>query len=295
MDFRWLDDVLVLLDERNLSRAAERRNITQPAFSRRIRSFEEWIGTNLLERKTNRIELSPALLANENEIKSLVLRVNELKQKFHNFKPEQIHVTIAAQHALLFSTFPDLAKITQSKSANLDYRLRAGNRGECVSIFLRGDATMLLCYNHSNAPPMPFDSSVKRHLWGRDRLVPVVGGKLRFSLKPDLVVAEDIPAIVYPERSFFGEILEQEQCKFATKSRTINPFCETAYSVGIKEMVLMGLGIAWLPVSMIYRELESGEIINLSNSYSSVELKIWLYANGENPESIQAFEILQLN
>ncbi len=293
MDFRWLDDVLVLLDEGNLSRAAERRNVTQPAFSRRIKSFEDWIGTTLLERKANRIELSPALHANEGEIKSLILRINELKQKFHNFKPEQIHITIATQHALMFSTFPDLAQITQAKSTNLDYRLRAGNRGECVSIFLRGDANMLLCYEHNNTPPMPFDSSVKRHLWGRDRLIPVLGGKLRFTIKPDLLISEDIPAIVYPERSYFGEILAQEKRQFATKSRTTNPFCETAYSAGVKEMVLKGLGISWLPASMVYRELESGEIVNLSNTYGSVELKIWLYANGENEASKQAFEIFQ--
>ena len=44
MDMQWLDDVLVLLEEGNLTRAAARRNITQPAFSRRIRSFEDWLG-----------------------------------------------------------------------------------------------------------------------------------------------------------------------------------------------------------------------------------------------------------
>ena len=37
MDLRWLDDVLILLEEKNMTHAAARRNITQPAFSRRIR------------------------------------------------------------------------------------------------------------------------------------------------------------------------------------------------------------------------------------------------------------------
>jgi hypothetical protein len=34
MDMHWLDDVLVLLEEGNMTRAAMRRNVTQPAFSR---------------------------------------------------------------------------------------------------------------------------------------------------------------------------------------------------------------------------------------------------------------------
>ena len=44
MDFRWLEDALILIEERNLSRAAARRNVTQPAFSRRIRALEDWVG-----------------------------------------------------------------------------------------------------------------------------------------------------------------------------------------------------------------------------------------------------------
>jgi DNA-binding transcriptional LysR family regulator len=67
VDTRLLDDVLALLDEGNLSRAAARRNITQPAFSRRIRSFEDWVGIPLLDRETNRIELHPTLAANAAE------------------------------------------------------------------------------------------------------------------------------------------------------------------------------------------------------------------------------------
>ena len=40
MDMNWLDDVLILLEEGNMTRAAARRNITQPAFSRRIEALK---------------------------------------------------------------------------------------------------------------------------------------------------------------------------------------------------------------------------------------------------------------
>ena len=64
MDMHWLDDVLVLLEEGNMTRAAMRRNVTQPAFSRRIRSFEDWLGVKVLDRGKNRIDISPALAGN---------------------------------------------------------------------------------------------------------------------------------------------------------------------------------------------------------------------------------------
>jgi DNA-binding transcriptional LysR family regulator len=60
MDTIWLEDFLALVDLANFSRAAEHRNVTQPAFSRRIRMLEEWIGVALVDRDTHQIVLTPA-------------------------------------------------------------------------------------------------------------------------------------------------------------------------------------------------------------------------------------------
>lgn len=285
MDLRWLEDVLVLLEERNMTRAAERRHVTQPAFSRRIRSFEAWMGTTLLERKANRVELSPSLLANEDEIRSLIVRLQELRNKINTFKPERSSITIATQHALIFSAFPDIANLTRQRMPSLSFRLRAANRGECVSIFLRGDASILLCYEGEASKPMPFDSSIHRDQWGTDRLVPLIGGKLRYTRAADGSIPELTPAIVYPEQSHFGELLAAGERPFSTRSRTGNPVCETAFSAGIKEMVIKGLGVAWLPVSMVYKEIESGQIVDLSAVYGSVALKIAFYTAAANEVS----------
>ena len=50
MDFKWLEDFLVLAETHSFSRSAELRGVTQSAFSRRIRALEEWLGTDLLSR-----------------------------------------------------------------------------------------------------------------------------------------------------------------------------------------------------------------------------------------------------
>lgn len=285
MELRWFEDVLTLLEEGNLTRAAERRNITQPAFSRRIRSFEEWLGRPLLERKANSVEISPSLLANEDEIKSLILRIQEFKNRINTFEPERTHVTLTTQHALIFSVFPDIATVTQQKFPKMDFRLRAGNRAECISIFLRGDASILLCYEGEKSNPMPFDSTIMRDEWGTDRLVPVIGGSLRYVKTVNGSIPDNTPTIVYPEQSHFGELLSAAECKFSTPSRTTNPVYETAFSAGIKEMVAKGLGVAWLPMSMTYREIESGQFIDLSRYYGSVLLMIAFYTNTQNETS----------
>ena len=145
MNMLWFDDVLTLLEERNMTRAAARRNITQPAFSRRIRSFEEWLGIEVLDRKSNRVEISPALAMNEAEIRSMVSRLNELRTKIAQHAPAVSTTTIAATHALVYSTFPDMALRARARFPGLRFRLRTANLSDCVTLFLRGDTNMLLC------------------------------------------------------------------------------------------------------------------------------------------------------
>src|SRR3954466_7220774 len=58
MNLVWLEDFLALASTGNFSRAAEARNTSQPAFSRRIRGLEEWIGADLFDRSTQPARLT---------------------------------------------------------------------------------------------------------------------------------------------------------------------------------------------------------------------------------------------
>ncbi|WP_256825585.1 helix-turn-helix domain-containing protein, partial [Pseudomonas juntendi] len=59
MQLRWLEDFVELARTRSFTRAAENRFVTHPAFGRRIRALEEWVGTRLVER-TKPLELTAA-------------------------------------------------------------------------------------------------------------------------------------------------------------------------------------------------------------------------------------------
>jgi len=278
MNMLWFDDVLTLLEERNMTRAAARRNITQPAFSRRIRSFEEWLGIDVLDRKSNRVEISSALATNETEIRSLIARLNELRTKIAQHDPAVSVVTIAATHALVFSTFPDMALRARAHFQGLRFRLRTANLNECVTLFLRGDTNVLLCYEAQSVAPMQFGAGVGRGIWGHDYLIPVIGGALRYAVRGNGDVPLDTPAIVYPENSYFGEVLNKSQRAFGTANFSKNPVCQTAFSSGAKEMILNGLGIGWLPFSMVHREIENGELISLRNQLGQETLEVVVYA-----------------
>ena len=60
MDLSLLEDFLELTRELNFSRAAENRNLTQPAFSRRIKTLEDALQTPLITRTTRQVALTAA-------------------------------------------------------------------------------------------------------------------------------------------------------------------------------------------------------------------------------------------
>ena len=60
MELKWLEDFIVLSETENFTQAAAKRNVTQPAFSRRIRMLETWLGVLLIERSVYPIELTEA-------------------------------------------------------------------------------------------------------------------------------------------------------------------------------------------------------------------------------------------
>lgn len=290
MDMQWLDDVLALLEEGNMTRAAARRHITQPAFSRRIRSFEDWLGTPVIDRKTNRIDISPSLVANEVEIRAIVSRLKDLRTKIAHHEPAASVIAIAAQHSPVYSTFPDMALRARAAFPKLRFRVRPGNLSDCVTLFLRGDASMLLCYEAEGAEILQFGSDVIRGKWGNDYLVPVVGGSLRYKIRDSGTVPENTPAIIYPENSSFGTLLHKGERSFGTQAHSANPVCETAFSSGIREMALKGLGVGWVPFSMAYRDIERGDLISLANSLGQEPLEVAIYADGKNE---QAAEVLR--
>jgi DNA-binding transcriptional LysR family regulator len=66
------------------------------------------------------------------------------------------------------------------------------------------------------------------------------------------------------------------------KRFTIETVCESAFTVGIKEMTLSGMGIAWLPHGLIERELEAGALASLHQQLGGPGLTIAMYRMRQN-------------
>lgn len=279
MNLKLLKDALALIECGSLSQAAIRRNVTQPAFSRRIRALEDWVGAPLLERGKNQIELSDALLSAEPEIRAIIARAEKLRTLLTPDGHRQLSVVIATQHALGADVFPRVFGQLVNKRPEVSWRVRTLNREDCVSLFVRGDADLLLCYEARGFPPLPFDATIRRHVIGHDTLIPVIGGSLRHRVREDLTLDADVPVLTYPENSHFGTLLARTGLADALPRRsTPGRGVESAFSVVLLELVGRGAGVAWLPYTMCRDDIASGDLLSLAGAYGSVPLEITLFA-----------------
>ncbi|RCW78446.1 helix-turn-helix domain-containing protein [Paracoccus lutimaris] len=78
MRLEWLDDILAVADTGSMIRAAERRFLTQSAFSRRLRMIEEQLGVELFDRSRKPAELRRSVLERCDEMRGLARYARKL-------------------------------------------------------------------------------------------------------------------------------------------------------------------------------------------------------------------------
>jgi len=279
MELKWLEDMLVLLEEGSFSRAAERRHVTQPAFSRRIRSLEDWLGVDVVDRSTQPIRLSEAARRCEPEMRALATRLYELRSRFRSEDGHARRVSFACMHTLAVSAFPSLIQLIDASIGRTSYRLRSENKGDCITELVRGSVDFMLCYESAGRRTQLPAGMTESLLLGHDRLVPVVGGSLRYRLDERGLPPDPVPLLTYPEGSFLGQALSEACVPGLVKRHAVEWVYESAYTASVKEMVLGGMGMAWLPSSMAMRDIQSGRMLSLSGAYACCDLDIVLHCN----------------
>lgn len=277
MELKWLEDYLALIKHGSFSKAADARFVTQPAFSRRIRSLENWLGVSLVDRTrypTTLTEAGEAFIELAEQIKGGIFASREALQAMAG---GHAAVVVMSQHSLTVSFFPGWLKTVEPLPAGALIKVRAGNLHDAVESFFSGTGDFLLCYASPDIYTQLERADIESIEVGADRLVPVTAvahdGEARFTAAQ----TADFRLLTYPKESFFGRIVARECLPHLHASLKSSSVCECALAEGLKALVETGYGAAWLPERLVARELAEGRMAVLGAPFVSVELKIKLY------------------
>lgn len=279
LELAWLKDCMALAEKRHFSQAATIRYVTQSAFSRRIQSLEEWVGTPLFMRNRRGVQLTKAGEAFCAKVPELLRMLDEARSEARDIAvSNRPDVIIAATHLLSFSFFPELLRNNDKIAHFGSFRLLSDTLQICERILMQGDAQFLLGHYHplmhSNLETDKFTSITL----GTDRLLPY-SKKRPNSDEPlwKIENGQEIPYLSFSNESGIGRILVHILANNPLQKRMKTVFTADL-ATALLAMVRSGEGIAWLPESLAEQEVKNGNITVATEDevfWFSIEIRLY--------------------
>lgn len=273
MRLEWLEDILAIAQTGSFSGAAERRNLTQSAFSRRIQQIEDHVGVELFDRSRKPVQLRPTTQAQGAQIEQIATALRQLVADLRRGdRVASNRIVIASQHSLTTSLAPQIIQGLQNQGEQVYVRLRSANLDDCFAMLLSRQADLALVY-HAPDHEAGSNDYLEAIDIRPDRLVPV--------LRPDLVPGlqrggdeNDLPYVAYPSGVFFGRIMAERILPALDVRTTALPRAETALTFAALEMAVAGVAVAWVPASLASVSIARGGVCDLSAILPSCSLTI---------------------
>lgn len=291
MNLRWLEDFLSLCETRSFTEAAHSRFLTQSALSKHMQALESWLGAGpLFDRSTNPIEITSTGRSFKDTALQMVALMNAARRIAPNGRIPARDIYVASTHSLSVTFVPALSKLLYADhpARYVCLHVAANNFREALVSYERAECDYFLCYD-SPACSIAFDHDVHTKLTlGADYLVPV-SIPTRHCDTPYYAVTHaagrPLPYLSYTEDSHLGKVLKDHP-PFARICDRLEVRAKSAYAETLRAGVLTGLGVAWLPYSLIRDNLTNGDVaLATTDSAYFIPLTIDLYRQTKAPRA----------
>lgn len=293
MELAWLEDFGALIHAGNFSRAASTRCVTQPAFSRRIRALEEWLGVELVDRSTHQMVLTPAgkrfAVIAETVLRDIEHGRREV-QEIAGTSASMVKVLVT--HALALNFFPQwLATLQAMTDTAIPIQLTADNMGTSEQMMLSGKAHFCLCYFHPGTPSVLDGAGFQSISLESDALVPVSAPR-EADGAPLHALADDadhpVNLLAYGAESGMDRIVSAILDASAARANFTPVF--TSHTLILARMARDGKGLAWLPLSIVADDLKRGALVRAGDARWDIPVDVRLYRpRGRQSPSAEAF------
>lgn len=251
MELRHLKSFVVLGEELNFTRAANRMHMAQPPFSQRIRQLEEEMGVSLFKRHSRQVQLTPAGLAFFEEVRPLLAQLEgaiKACQQVERGSKGLLRVgfTGRASQTLL----PLVVRVCEQNFPDVSLDIRGPHpTGELQLLLLNGELDLALCFLPVEHP----DIESRVHATCTLSLALPKSHRLASSSRVQLSDLSADAFVGYPaNRGFLLRAAMDAACKHAGFIPRVVRETDTS-------QVLMSLVAAGVGVTVVPRELEKQE------------------------------------
>ncbi len=280
MNFDWIKDLSALARTGNFSRAAALNHISQSAFSRRIQALETWVGAPLVDRSSHPITLTAPgrqiLEAGEQAVHRIEAERDHIRESLE--QPDKYVVTFAAQHSIGWRFFPTWLRAFEQSFGPIISRLRADNLPNCVADLHLGEVDFVIAYDSQHARGLDETPHTVSLLIGADQLIPVcrpdAEGRAFYSL--DDTSERIIPYLRFGPSAPISRHIEPILTTDGLGERLSAKY-ENSMAGALRIHARDGLGVAWLPRSLVDSDIRSGLLTLAGSSRWCIDLEIRLH------------------
>ena len=174
LNFKLIEDFISLAETKNFSKSAKLRNVTQPAFSRRIQQLENWVGIPLVDRSSYPTTLTPAGKIFHDTAEASINAVYETKAILKNQKRNQKNIIrFSAPYTISSYFLPKWLTKIKSAVGGINAKLNANFSYDRFEDLVKKKCDFLICHYHQ-ASPHPLDETEYEYkILGLDKLLPV--------------------------------------------------------------------------------------------------------------------------
>ncbi|WP_426124392.1 substrate-binding domain-containing protein [Pararhizobium sp. PWRC1-1] len=192
-------------------------------------------------------------------------------------------VRFAAPHVLSVTFFPKWLPILQRQVGSLPLNVRSDGLGSCCGALENGDVDFVVCFVDARADlksayealPLSRCDSI---LVGRDKLVPLSvpdrAGEPRHRLTSGSET--DVLYLGYETVCTLGRAVDGAIGRDGSLSR-LRLIFENAQADGLRSMTLLGMGVAWLPLSITHNDILTGKLVRAGPEPLDVDLEVRVF------------------
>lgn len=279
MQIRWIEDFLTLADAKGFAKAAERRSVSQPTFSRHIQALEEWLGVALIDRRVQGVQLTPSgRLFREFAIDQL-RRTYDMRALLRGqTSTADSLVRFSVAHTLSVTFFPQWLNELKAALGNVLAHVNAVNVPDGARALTEGATDLLLVYHHPQLPVLLDPKRFPHRTLATERMVPysapLPGGAPKYKLPGR--AAQPVPYLSYSSGTYLGQVAEMILLNAGEGAHLVRSF-DTHMAEALKAMVLAGHGLGWLPQSAAAREVQEGRLVPAGAMKWSCPLEVRLH------------------
>lgn len=275
MELKWLEDFLSLASTHSFSQSASERNITQSAFSRRIRALEVWLGSELLDRSVYPVALTDegkAFLETAETVVSLLYSAkDQLGAEAATRRGNTVSIT--ALHTIAQSVLPQWLAMLETSLGPFTSKVLPDNFATCIHALTDGGYDFFMTFYHPEVSIALPEQAYPFITVGRDTLVPVGSPEMRRRLDAD---EGPLPLLQYSRGSFLGLLAKAAQESHSETPTYRSHVNENSMAEAMRAMARAGHGMAWLPLSLVDEDLHHDRLVLLGRG---LPMEIRLYRN----------------